>query len=148
MSKKSVFLFLFIIQSLISLAQKPDAILGNWMSENKDKIVHIYKANDLYYGKVVWVKDSSAGKGADRLDIKNPNASLNNRKIIGINYLLSFAYVSDRNVWKDGTIYNYETGNSYSAKIHLSETGDLELTGYYGILWFLGRTQIWTRTNK
>lgn len=145
MSKKHLFLFLFSLYSIVSFAQNSDAILGNWMSEHKDKTITIYKSNDLYYGKVTWVKDSEEGKGKERLDIKNPNANLKTRNVVGINYLLSFAYYSDRDVWKQGTIYNYETGNSYSGKIHLSENDELELTGYFGILWFLGRTQIWTR---
>lgn len=148
MSKKLSFLFLFLIFGLTTMAQKQDAILGNWLNERKDKIVHIYKSNDLYYGKIIWIKDSEEGKASERLDIKNPNIELKNRKIVGINYLLSFAYVSNRDAWKSGTIYNYENGNSYSAKIHISEADELELTGYYGVLWFLGRTQIWTRANK
>lgn len=147
MSKKVVFLFLLVLFIGKNFAQNADAILGNWLSEKEDKIVNIYKANDLYYGKVIWVKDSEAGKGKNRLDINNPNASLKTRSVIGINYLLSFSYFSDRNVWKEGKIYNYDTGNNYTGKIHLSEKGDLELTGYFGILWFLGRTQIWTRTQ-
>lgn len=147
MSKKFIFLFLLIFLVGSSFAQNADAILGNWMSEKKDKIVYIYKANDLYYGKVIWIKDSEKGKGKDRLDINNPNSNLKTRNIIGINYLLSFSYFSDRDVWKEGKIYNYETGNNYSGKIHLTEKNELELTGYFGILWFLGRTQIWTRTK-
>lgn len=144
--KKFIFLFLFILSFASIFAQEADDILGNWLNEKKDKIVYIYKANDLYYGKVIWVKDSEKGKGIDRLDINNPNSNLKTRKIVGINYLLSFSFFSDRGVWKEGKIYNYDTGNNYSGKIHLTENGDLELTGYFGILWFLGRTQIWTRT--
>ena len=45
-------------------------------------------------------------------------------------------------------IYNFKTGNTYTGKIHLTNKNEMELTGYYGILWFLGRTKTWTRTNK
>lgn len=147
MSKNFFLLFLILISVQIAFAQKADAILGNWKSEKGDKIINIYKTNDLYYGKVTWIADSAEGKGKDRQDIKNPNAALKTRKVVGVDFLLSFSYFSERDVWKEGKIYNYETGNNYSGKIHLSKEDQLELTGYYGILWFLGRTQIWTRTK-
>lgn len=148
MFKKSVLLFLFLLSILFSFAQSADKVLGNWMSEKKDKIIEVYKSNDLYYGKIVWLKDSEEGKGEERLDIKNPNSNLKTKNIIGINYLISFSYYSDRKVWKEGNIYNFNTGNTYTGKIHINEYDELELTGYYGILWFLGRTQIWSRVEK
>lgn len=148
MCRKSVLLFLFLVNIFFSFAQNADKVLGKWMSEKKDKIVNIYKSNDLYYGEIVWIKDTEEGTGETRLDIKNPNSKLRTKKIIGTNYLISFSYYSDREVWKEGSIYNFNTGNTYSGKIHINEYNELELTGYYGILWFLGRTQIWTRVDK
>lgn len=146
---KRIFAFIFLFCSSLGLwAQSADDILGDWMNKKQNRIVTIYKKNGLYYGKVQWVADSDKGKGLERLDIKNPNESLKSRKIIGIDFLLSFSFFTDRKAWKGGRIYNYETGNTYTGKIHLTEDGDLELTGYYGILWFLGRTQTWTRVEE
>lgn len=145
--KKNVLLIFFLFLSLSMFAQKSDAILGSWINEKEDKIIEIYKNNDLYYGKVKWVADSENGKGEDRLDLKNPNSILQKRNIIGVNFLMIFSYYSEKDVWKDGQIYNYETGNTYSAKMSLNEEGELELTGYYGILWFLGRTKTFTKVK-
>lgn len=146
---KQLFIFIFLFCSTFGLwAQNADDILGNWLNKKQNRMITIYKKNDLYYGKIHWVADSEKGKGAERLDIKNPNENLKNRKIIGIDFLLSFSFFTDRKAWKGGRIYNYETGNTYTGKIHLTEEDDLELTGYYGILWFLGRTQTWTRAKE
>lgn len=146
---KQIIVFIFLFWSSLGLwAQTADDILGNWINKKQNRIITIYKTNDLYYGKVEWIENSEKGKGFERLDIKNPNENLKNRKIIGIDFLLSFSFFTDRKAWKGGKIYNYETGNTYSGKIHLTEDNDLELTGYYGILWFLGRTQTWTRLNE
>lgn len=139
---------LFLFCYAFSFAQNGDAILGSWINESKDKIVNIYKADDLYYGKITWLKDTDEYKGTELLDFKNHNAALKKRNVVGINYLISFTYYSDREVWKEGQIYNFKTGNTYTGKIHLINKNELELTGYYGILWFLGRTKTWTRTNR
>jgi len=139
-------IFLFFQTSLV-FSQNADKILGKWKNEKGDHIIEIYKNNDLYYGKIVWLKDSEKGRGDQRVDLKNPNTALENRKIIGIDYLLSFAYFTDRKVWKNGRIYNYETGNTYDGKITINSKGEIELTGYYGILWFLGRTKIYKKVN-
>jgi len=145
---KKYFFSLFLIFSIINVfSQDADKILGKWKNEKEEHIIEIYKSNDIYYGRVIWLKDSNKGKGNERVDIKNPNTALENRKIIGIDYLLSFAYFTDRDVWKNGSIYNYETGNTYEGKISLNSKGELELTGYYGILWFLGRTKTYLKAN-
>ncbi|MGB0885525.1 MAG: DUF2147 domain-containing protein [Chitinophagales bacterium] len=145
--KSLIFLF-FLLFSLQVFSQNGDDILGNWINDKENKIINIYKDNDLYYGKITWLQDTDESKGEKVLDIKNPNASLKQRNVVGINYLLSFAYFSEREVWKEGQIYNFKTGNTYTGKIHLTNKNEMELTGYYGILWFLGRTKTWTRTNK
>lgn len=145
---KHIIVLIFVLVSVsLSFSQDADKIIGKWKIEKGNHILEIYKTNGLYYGKVVWIKDSEKGQGENRLDIKNPNSSLENRSIIGIDYLLSFSYFTDKEVWKNGRIYNYETGNTYESKISLNNKGELELTGYYGILWFLGRTKTYKKVN-
>lgn len=145
--KKSVLLIYILLFSINLFAQKADAILGNWINEKEDRIIEIYKNNDLYFGKITWLKDSEKGKGVNRLDLKNPNQLLEKRNIVGIDFLMIFSYFSERDVWKEGQIYNYETGNTYSGKMSINDDGELELTGYYGILWFLGRTKTYKRIS-
>ncbi len=146
--KHIIFFFILISTTITITAQNADKIIGQWQNEKQTRIIEIYKNNDLYYAKVVSIKDSEKGIGTNRIDTKNHNLALTNRKIIGIDFLMSFSYFTDRNVWKEGQIYNYETGNTYTGKIVMNGDGELDLTGYYGILWFLGRTQTYSRINK
>lgn len=146
--KKSILFIYFLCLSIGIYAQNSDAILGKWINEKEDRVIEVYKNNDLYYGKVIWLEDSEKGKGTERLDLNNPNNLLQKRNIIGIDFLMIFSYFSNREVWKEGQIYDYETGNTYSGKMELNEEGELELTGYYGILWFLGRTKTFTRFTE
>jgi uncharacterized protein (DUF2147 family) len=51
----------------------------------------------------------------------------------------------DGDAWA-GHIINPRNGNSYNARFHVDEDGDLKLRGYLGIP-LLGQTQTWTRYN-
>jgi uncharacterized protein (DUF2147 family) len=145
--KKTILLIYLLSLGFNVFTQNSDAVLGNWMNKKENRIIEIYKNNDLYYGKVLWLKDSEKGRGVDRLDLNNPNHILQKREIINIDFLMIFSYFSEKDAWKEGQIYDYETGNTYSGKMSINEKGELELTGYYGILWFLGRTKTFTRVT-
>ena len=50
------------------------------------------------------------------------------------------------NVWKNGTIYDPDSGKTYSAKATLVSPNELDLRGFIGVSMF-GRTEKWTRAN-
>ena len=63
--------FLLLLSTLILHANSfassgPDAILGEWLSQEKDGKISIYKQGDKFYGKITWSK--TPGKK----DINNP----------------------------------------------------------------------------
>ena len=47
-------------------------------------------------------------------------------------------------LWKEGTIYDPESGKTYSCKLTLESPKRLKVRGFIGFS-FIGRTQIWTR---
>jgi uncharacterized protein (DUF2147 family) len=49
--------------------------------------------------------------------------------------------------WRDGSLYDPESGNTYSGKLSLNPDGTLSLRGYLGIS-LLGRTEHWTRFTQ
>jgi uncharacterized protein (DUF2147 family) len=51
---------------------------------------------------------------------------------------------AEAGVWEDGTLYDPETGKTYSGTITLQPDGMLRLRGYIGTP-LLGRNTIWTR---
>lgn len=50
-----IFLFLFIVK--LSYCQNPEQIIGNWLTSDSERKITIYKQNEKFYGKIIWVKD-------------------------------------------------------------------------------------------
>lgn len=48
--------------------------------------------------------------------------------------------------WKDGDIYDPESGKTYSCYLSLKDNNTLKVRGYIGVSLF-GRSETWTRTN-
>jgi len=140
--KKLIFLLIILLLSIrCALAQTADAILGNWLNEEKDARIQIYKNGSAYYGKIVWLKTPNETDGTPKLDKKNSSASLRSRPIQNLVILTKFTY--DDGEWEDGEIYDPKSGKTYSSNMKLK--GDkLEIRGYVGIS-LLGRTTVWTR---
>lgn len=142
-----IWLVLMVFSITNAFAQNGDAILGRWMDEGKETIIEIYEENDMYHGRVVWLKDSLDVFGDKLRDVLNSNTKLRSRKVLGTKMLQGFVW-DGAETWRKGQIYFYQTGNEYNGKITMSETGQLKLKGYYSILFFLGKTQTWTRPGK
>lgn len=115
-----------------------DKILGTYMSENKTGKVQVTKQNGKYIGTLVWTSIEGAK------DEKNPDSSLKTRTLKGSVILKDMSYVDG--VWKNGTIYDPESGNTYKATIKIKPDGNLTLRGYIGVP-ALGRNSTWTRTK-
>lgn len=141
---------------LLALAQPifadGDVILGVWMTQPTDKgwaHVEIGKTGDRYHGTIVNLDapnfppgDPDAGK--PKVDRENPDTAQMTRPILGLRMMDGFGYAGD-NVWEDGTIYDPETGKTYSCKMTLvGQT--LRVRGFIGFS-LLGRTTEWTRVT-
>jgi uncharacterized protein (DUF2147 family) len=119
-----------------------DAVLGNWLTEEDRAIVEIYRCDDRYCGRIVWLKEPKNAEGMDKQDTENPDPTKRKRKILGLDMVWGFEYEGD-NKWVGGKIYDPDTGKSYSCKMSL-EGGALKVRGYVGIS-LIGRTTVWTR---
>ena len=78
-----------------------------------------------------------------RLDTKNPDASLHNRKLCGLQIGTDF-HLTDPDHAEDGHLYDPKSGKTYRGALTAAGNG-LDLRGYIGIKAF-GRTEHWTRT--
>lgn len=141
-------LFLSLLCSLLCISafsQQADAILGTWLTEKKDGHVQIFKSGERYYGKLVWMKDPYQSDGkTPKVDKENPDASLRKRPLQQLVFLTGFVY--EDGTWKDGKIYDPESGKTYSAKMKL-KGNTLDLRGFVGFS-ALGRTTTWTRLSR
>jgi uncharacterized protein (DUF2147 family) len=125
-----------------AFAQNPDAILGDWYNEKGTSLIKIYKCGDMYCGKIVWLKNPKNEEGKDKVDSENPDESLRNRKLMGLQILSGFIHKSE-NKWDSGKIYDPNNGKTYSCKMTLD--GDrLKVRGYIGFS-LIGRTAVWSR---
>ena len=55
MKTLAISLFLFFTNCMFS--QKEEDILGNWLTQDGERKINIYKQETKYYGKIYWVKD-------------------------------------------------------------------------------------------
>lgn len=138
--KKLIISAILVLCTVMAFAQTNDAdrILGTYLSENKTGKVEVTKKNGKYIGTLVWTSIEGAK------DEKNPDASLKKRTLKGVVILKDMTY--DNGIWKNGTIYDPESGNTYKATIKLKSDGNLTLRGYIGVP-ALGRNSVWTRTK-
>ena len=138
--KKLIISAILVLCTVMAFAQTNDAdrILGTYLSENKTGKVEVTKQNGKYIGTLVWTSIEGAK------DEKNPDASLKKRTLKGVVILKDMTY--DNGIWKNGTIYDPESGNTYKATIKLKSDGNLTLRGYIGVP-ALGRNSILTRTK-
>ena len=138
---KTTFLLLFstLILHANSFANSgPDVILGEWLSQEKDGKISIYKQGDKYYGKISW------GKTPGRKDTNNPDAKLKNRDLIGLVILQDFKYTGS--AWENGKIYDPNSGKTYDCILKVKDNNKvLDIRGYVGMPMF-GRTATWTRS--
>lgn len=143
--KEKIIILLFVIFSFATLhAQDENRILGKWSNEDKSQIIEVSKKKNTYVGKLIFINAENAKL---MLDTENDDESKQQRRLLGAEVWLGFEYLADKNMWKNGEIYNYKTGNTYNGKIQV--TGDeLKLTGFYGFFFFLAKTQNWSRVSK
>jgi uncharacterized protein (DUF2147 family) len=136
-----------LVSSLVNNAQKsPDAICGKWKSHEGNLIVEIYRENSIFKAKVVWFddKDDKSKPMNDRKDEKNPDKSLRNRRIIGMEVLEGLKYNAKDNRWEDGKIYDSSSGKTWDASVWLADNGSLKVRGYW-LFEFMGKTMKFQR---
>jgi uncharacterized protein (DUF2147 family) len=128
---------------LVATAQKADAVLGRWINPSGEGQVLIYKKDNKYYGKLVWLKIPDRD-GKPKTDIHNPDKALQSKPELGLEQLKGFTFDGD-DEYEGGTIYDPKNGKTYSCKMTI-KGNSLKIRGYIGISLF-GRTEVWTRVK-
>jgi uncharacterized protein (DUF2147 family) len=116
--------------------------VGTWLTANGDAHIRVAKCGKAMCGSVAWLRDAIDPKtGQAPVDDKNPNASLRNRKVLGIRI---FAMEEDNTGSWTGGIYNSDDGQTYKGR--LSPRGDRELE-VQGCAGSLCGSEVWTRVK-
>jgi len=143
--KKITLLLLFVTISLSGFSQAKDAIVGRWLNSSGEAHVDIYKKNEKFYGKIVWLKNPRDEKGNAKTDLRNPDESMRTKPMLGLEILKDFVYEDGK--WTDGKIYDPKSGKTYSCNISQKGNGVLNIRGYIGIS-IIGRTDVWKKVKS
>jgi uncharacterized protein (DUF2147 family) len=124
-------------------AQSENAILGLWYNTEKTAQIQIIKSGSEYLGKIIWVRNPNTD-GKPVLDKQNADPKLRTRPIVGLSILDGLKYAGG--VWKDGEIYDPNSGKTYSCELRLKSESILEVKGYLGFS-FVGKTVEWSKVK-
>jgi uncharacterized protein (DUF2147 family) len=143
--KLSVFFAFLFCFGTNAMAQEADGLVGLWLPSNGKARVNIYKAKDgKYYGRIVWLKEpNDPNTGKPKVDKNNPDESKRNTPLLGYLLLQGFEYKGDK-LWENGTIYDPESGSTYSCKVEMPDANTMEVRGFIGVSLF-GKTDTWKR---
>ena len=120
------------------LAAQP--IEGRWMTAEKDAVITIDDCGSSLCGKITRFLVAPP-QGADQRDVNNSNASLRNRKLLGMPVLTGFS--KDDDVWR-GQIYDPKSGKTYRSIVRRKSANQLEVKGCIGPFC---QTQVWTKAR-
>ena len=123
-----------------------DEIIGIWLEEEKQSKIEIYKEDNRFFGKIIWLKEPLDENGNEKLDKENPNPSLRKNPINGLIIMKNLKYVKEGE-WSNGEIYDARSGKTYSLEVYMKDPNKLDLRGYLGFTLF-GKTTSWTRVKN
>jgi uncharacterized protein (DUF2147 family) len=121
--------------------------IGRWYAEGGAAQVDIRDCGGELCGQVVWLRSPFDENGCELRDRCNPDGSLRNRPVVGIEVLRGLVPTSGAGSWESGTIYDPGSGNTYRASMSRLGENRLELRGYIGIP-LIGRTSKWFRVGS
>lgn len=137
-------LLAIILLPMSSLAEiSADAVEGVWLSADGSGWIKIELGADGPVGSIAGSPDDSGERTPSDKDVLNPDPALRDRLLLGLTIMDGFADAGEGR-WKNGRIYDPNSGKTYKCKLTLIDQNTLELRGYIGIS-FLGRTETWTR---
>lgn len=145
--KKLVVLIFLGLYAFASVAQEADKILGIWWNDEKTTKIEVKKVAGKYIGTIVYMIPEKYENGQPPKDDKNPDEQLQNRSLIGLQILNGFVYDAKKKEWKEGTIYDPKSGNTYDCYAWLENDELLKLKGFVAGIRWLGRSSEWYKTS-
>jgi len=135
--------------SLPAMAQAD--VAGCWINESGNSVIEMHVEGDLVTGRIVGINEplflAEEGRGTPgevRSDQETPEPALRSRPLAGLVILENLE--RDGRRWDDGTVYDPESGNTYSVRAEVDGDGVLRLRGYIGSPLF-GRTTKWANAE-
>ena len=127
----------------VAAADSGETVSGMWLSGDGDGWIEITLTDEGPIGRIA---GSPNNPEVPRYDSLNPDEALRERPLLGVTLLQGFTSAG-AGVWKNGTIYDPNSGKTYRCKLTLVASDKLKVRGYLGVA-LVGRTEVWTRQNK
>ena len=140
MAKSSILFFLLLFYTTPA-QNRIDDILGKWMASDQSVSVYVYKEGKNFKAKVLWF-DERLGNGKpmnSRIDSHNPDSSLRNRKLIGMDILNNLIFNSEKQRWENGKIYDASSGRTWDSYVEIKDNSQMCVRGYWKWPW-IGKT--------
>jgi uncharacterized protein (DUF2147 family) len=110
-----------------------EKIVGIWFTDDKTSKIQIYKTDNQYFGKIIWL----ASKGTKE-DLKV-------KPTLGYQIFRKFTF-EGKNVWSGGQVSDPRSGMTVSGKMTLKNENTLSVRGYVGSPIF-GKTVVLIRAE-
>lgn len=146
MKKLALLLFLGIY-AMATYAQEADKIVGIWWNDEKTTKIEVEKKDGKYIGTIVYMIPEKYENGAPPKDDENPDESLRDRSVVGIQILNGFIYNAKKKEWKEGSIYDPKSGKTYDCYAWLEKDNLLKLKGFVAGIRWMGKSSEWYRTT-
>ena len=84
MKKSFLFLATLLVLPFV-LHGQAGQVAGFWLTDDSETQIEILrKADNKYYGRIVWLKETLNDQGRPKVDDKNPDKAMHNRPIMGL----------------------------------------------------------------
>lgn len=130
--------FAALLLAAAPAAAQPASVAGRWITEDGKALVEIAPCGASICGRIARVLSTEPGRPTT--DVKNPDAKLRNRPLLGLTILSGFA--PSGSSWK-GQIYDPKSGSTYRSYLTI-EGGQLKVQGCVGPFC---QTQHWKRAS-
>jgi uncharacterized protein (DUF2147 family) len=118
-------IFTLHLPGMLAAQIKGDDLLGYWITEDDNAVVHCTKINDKYYARVVWYgpfQEENLKKMS-----KKERANIQTKYL---NELVLKDFTFDGDEWAGGKIIQVFEDKTYSAWIEKKSSKELKVTGF------------------
>ena len=135
-----------IIAALLLIMSAPiygdaAAVGGKWLSGDGDGLIAVHVDGTAVSAQILGSPNKDPNR--PKTDVHNPDPKLRDRPLLGLDIFKGFTY-DGNGEWSGGTIYDPNSGKTYSCKLKLVDPDTLKVRGYLGIS-LIGRTETWKR---
>jgi uncharacterized protein (DUF2147 family) len=115
------------------VTDEAEKIVGIWFTDDKTSKIQIYKNENQYFGKIIWM---ASKESKEELKVKPK---------VGYQIFRKFTF-EGKNVWSGGQVSDPRSGMTVSGKMTLKDNNTLNVRGYVGAPMF-GKTVILSRVE-